>query len=105
MLKFVMLFICVINQINSNLISDENSDDFNQIIPDDKINIIDDKLNMNDEMSVEDHVHLLTKQLNALMTRRREDYKLLENSLKKYVLKNSMEVAEIDVKEELNILR
>lgn len=105
MLKFVILFICVINQINSNLISDENSDDFNQIIPDDKINIIDDKLNMNDEMSVEDHVHLLTKQLNALMTRRREDYKLLENSLKKYVLKNSMEVAEIDVKEELNILR
>lgn len=105
MLKFVMLFICVINQINSNLISDENSDDFNQIIPDDKINIIDDKLNMNSEMSVEDHVHLLTKQLNALMTRRREDYKLLENSLKKYVLKNSMEVAEIDVKEELNILR
>lgn len=105
MLKFVILFICVINQINSNLISDENSDDFNQIIPDDKINIIDDKLNMNSEMSVEDHVHLLTKQLNALMTRRREDYKLLENSLKKYVLKNSMEVAEIDVKEELNILR
>lgn len=105
MLKFIIIFICVINQINSNLISDENSDDFNQIIQDDKINIIDDKLNMNSEMSVEDHVHLLTKQLNALMTRRREDYKLLENSLKKYVLKNSMEVAEIDVKEELNILR
>lgn len=104
MLKFLILFICVINQINSNLISDENSDDFNQI-QDDKINIIDDKLNINSEMSVEDHVHLLTKQLNALMTRRREDYKLLENSLKKYVLKNSMEVAEIDVKEELSILR
>lgn len=75
------------------------------MVQDDKINIIDDKLNLNSEMSVEDHVHLLTKQLNALMTRRREDYKLLENSLKKYVLKNSMEVAEIDVKEELSTLR
>lgn len=103
MLKFVVVLICVINQINSNLISDENSEDF--VVQDDKINIIDDKLNLNSEMSVEDHVHLLTKQLNALMTRRREDYKLLENSLKKYVLKNSMEVAEIDVKEELSTLR
>lgn len=101
MLKFLILLICVINQINSNLISD----DFNHILRDDTINTIDDKLNINSEISVEDQLHLLTKQLNALMTRRREDYKLLENSLKKYVLKNSMEVAEIDVKEELNILR
>lgn len=105
MLKFVVLLICAINQINSNLISDENSEDISHMVQDDKINIIDDKLNLNSEMSVEDHVHLLTKQLNALMTRRREDYKLLENSLKKYVLKNSMEVAEIDVKEELSTLR
>lgn len=56
-------------------------------------------------MTLEDQVQLLSKQLNALMTRRREDYKMLENSLKKYVRKNSLQFLDKDIKNELDQLR
>ena len=55
-----------------------------------------------DTQSVNDKVNLLTKQLGALSLRRREDYKLLEISLQKYVRKYSLD---IDIKKELNDLR
>lgn len=59
----------------------------------------------NDSLSLENQVRLLSKQMSALMERRREDYKLLEDSLKKSVRKNSMEFGDIDLRTELNQLR
>lgn len=57
------------------------------------------------EMSLDDQVRLLTKQMNALMTRRREDFKLLENNLKKSMRKNAFKLADADVRSELDKLR
>ena len=49
-------------------------------------------------LNLNDQVHLLTKQLNALMMRRREDYKLLENNLRKSLRKNTLNnVANVDM--------
>ncbi|XP_055606167.1 protein scabrous [Uranotaenia lowii] len=56
-------------------------------------------------LSLEDQVRLLTKQLNALTNQRREDYKMLENSLKKYVRKNSMQLTNAEIRDELDHLR
>lgn len=83
----------------SNVIN-HNSDD----------NVVLNKSNNNNDnndvvMTLEDQVQLLSKQLNALMTRRREDYKMLENSLKKYVRKNSLQFLDKDIKNELDQLR
>lgn len=58
-----------------------------------------------DTQSVNDKVILLTKQLGALSLRRRDDYKMLEISLQKYVRKNSLQLLDIDIKNELNDLR
>ena len=58
-----------------------------------------------DTQSVNDKVNLLTKQLGALSLRRRDDYKMLEISLQKYVRKNSLQLLDIDIKKELNDLR
>lgn len=57
------------------------------------------------EMSLDDQVRLLTKQMNALMIRRREDFKLLENNLKKSMRKNACKLADADVRSELDKLR
>lgn len=56
-------------------------------------------------LSLEDQVRLLTKQLNALTNQRREDYKSLENNLKKYVRKNSAQLTGAEIREELDALR
>lgn len=52
-----------------------------------------------------DQVNLLQKQLNALMTRRREDYKLLENNLKKYIRDTATQFSDVDIQDELHNLR
>lgn len=59
----------------------------------------------NDELSLEDQVRLLTKQMNALMIRRREDFKLLENNLKKSLRKNYAQYGDVDVRVEFEKLR
>lgn len=61
--------------------------------------------NDNDQLSLDDQVRLLTKQMNVLMTRRREDFKLLENNLKKSMRKNAVQFADADVRSELDKLR
>ncbi|XP_053662908.1 protein scabrous [Anopheles marshallii] len=58
-----------------------------------------------DALTLEDQVRLLSKQLNALTYQRREDYKMLENSLKKYVRKNAAEITDAQIREELDQLR
>lgn len=58
-----------------------------------------------DDLSLEDQVRLLSKQMSALMTRRREDYKMLETSLKNSVRKNSQQFGDLDLRNELNQLR
>ncbi|EDW02021.1 protein scabrous [Drosophila grimshawi] len=60
------------------------------------------------EQSLElgDQVRLLTKQLNALMTRRREDYELLEHNLRKSLrLTSSAASVDADMRSELDQLR
>lgn len=56
-------------------------------------------------LSLEDQVRLLTKQLNTLTNQRREDYKMLENNLKKYVRKNSVQLTNAEIREELDQMR
>ncbi|XP_041770755.1 protein scabrous [Anopheles merus] len=58
-----------------------------------------------DALTLEDQVRLLSKQLNALTYQRREDYKMLENGLKKYVRKNAAEITDAQIREELDQLR
>lgn len=69
--------------------------------------VVDDDANDDDglSLSLSDQVKLLSKQMNALMTRRREDYKLIENNLKRFVRKNSKEFTDVDVEMELEKLR
>lgn len=57
------------------------------------------------ELSVEDQMKLMSKQLSALMNRRREDYKLLETNLKKYVKTNAAKFVDDDIQNELERLR
>ncbi|GAB0100725.1 hypothetical protein DMENIID0001_168100 [Sergentomyia squamirostris] len=57
------------------------------------------------DMPISEQVSLMSKQLDALMIRRREDYKLLEENLKKYVRKNVQQYTTVDVREEINQLR
>lgn len=61
--------------------------------------------NADQPQSIEDKVNLLSKQMTALLSRRREDYKLLENSLKNYVMKNSFQYSDINLEKELSSLR
>ncbi|XP_055529961.1 protein scabrous [Wyeomyia smithii] len=56
-------------------------------------------------LSLEDQVRLLSKQLNTLTNQRREDYKMLENNLKKYVRKNSIQLTSAEIRDELDHLR
>lgn len=56
-------------------------------------------------MSLDDQVRLLSKQMSALMNRRREDYKMLETSLKNSVRKNAQQFGDLDLRNEVNQLR
>lgn len=59
-----------------------------------------------DKLKLGDQVRLLTKQLNALMTRRREDYELLEHNLRKSLrLTTDAASVDADVRSELDQLR
>lgn len=60
----------------------------------------------NDNFKLGDQVRLLTKQLNALMTRRREDYELLEHNLRKSLrLTTNAANVDADMRSELDQLR
>lgn len=56
-------------------------------------------------LSCDDQVKLLSKQLSALTQQRNEDYKSLENNLKKFVKKNLLSIVDEDVRKELDQLR
>lgn len=58
-----------------------------------------------ERLSLADQVRLLTKQMNALMTHRHEDFKLLENNLEKALKKNAIQFADADMRAELDKLR
>lgn len=58
-----------------------------------------------DEMTTNDQIKLLTKQLAALTEHRQEDYRMLENSIHSFIRKNAMEFADADIKRELKDLR
>lgn len=58
-----------------------------------------------EKASLQEQVQLLEKQLTALTMRRREDYQLLENNLKKYILESAREFSDIDIQTELRSLR
>ncbi|XP_034475987.1 protein scabrous [Drosophila innubila] len=60
----------------------------------------------NANLKLGDQVRLLTKQLNALMTRRREDYELLEHNLRKSLrLTTNAASVDADMRSELDQLR
>ncbi|KAH8300321.1 hypothetical protein KR044_012919 [Drosophila immigrans] len=62
--------------------------------------------NAADNMKLGDQVRLLSKQLNALMTRRREDYELLEHNLRKSLrLTTDAASVDADMRSELDQLR
>lgn len=56
-------------------------------------------------MSLEDQVRLLSKQMSALMTHRREDYQMLEESLKISVHKSAQQFGQAELHEEVLKLR
>lgn len=56
-------------------------------------------------LTLEDQVRLLTKQLSALTMRRREDYKMLEESLKTSVRKSAQQFGQAELREEVLKLR
>lgn len=56
-------------------------------------------------LSLEDQVRLLSKQMSALMTHRREDYKMLEESLKSSVHKSAQQFGQAELHEEVLKLR
>ena len=55
--------------------------------------------------ALQDQVQLLQKQLDALTMRRREDYQLLEDHLKKFLVESAREFSDIDVQRELRHLK
>lgn len=107
--------IIVVGYANTIPKNNNNNDDNNNInnnnesgeieISNGNKNNIDDKYDT--QISVNDHeqIKLLSKQLEALMDRRQEDYKLLENSLLSDIRKNSDSYLDMDVKRELKDLR
>jgi len=74
-------------------------------------NVVDDKQqqmrnsNGAEQISVNDQISLLTKQLKALTEQRQEDYRMLERSLFTYVDKKLIDMANVDIKRELKDLR
>lgn len=94
------------NDDNNNNININNNNESGEIeISNGNKNNIDYKYDI--QISVNDHeqIKLLSKQLDALMERRQEDYKLLENSLLSDIRKNSDSYLDVDVKMELKDLR
>lgn len=75
--------------IKDNIAVDDDDDDDDNIL-----------------LPLNDQVRLLTKQLNALMTRRREDYESLENNLRKSLrITNNAENMDMNIRTELDQLR
>lgn len=113
--KSVFLVLCIIGLTHSNVISDKSTFKDNDVLRDEDKLILDIESSESDsvstgsgdfdDLSVEDQVRLLSKQMSALMNRRREDYKMLETSLKNSVRKNSQQFADLDLRNELNQLR
>lgn len=93
--------------IHATAISEGNEFKENIVLRDEGNMILDksSRVTENDALSLEDQVHLLKNQMSALMNQRREDYKMLENSLKKTMKKNSMQLADLDLKAEVIQLR
>jgi vancomycin resistance protein YoaR len=61
--------------------------------------------NGNEQMSVNDQISVLSRQLKMLTERRQEDYRMLELSLHSYVRKHFEEFMNADIKKELKDLR
>lgn len=57
------------------------------------------------QSTIDEQIQLLSKQLKALTERRQDDLKSLENSLRKYVRKNAVQILNEDLKRELEDLR
>lgn len=102
----IHLWLSVISVVCATAISEENKFKENVVLRDEG-NVIVDKTvaTENDALTLEDQVHLLKNQMSALMNQRREDYKMLENSLKKTMKKNSMQLSDLDLKAEVIQLR
>lgn len=89
--------------------NDDDGDDNNEDGGDNELEILSNGSKAqidNDNLKLGDQVRLLSKQLNALMTRRREDYELLEHNLRKS-LKLTTNAASVDagMRSELDQLR
>lgn len=67
--------------------------------------VVADKLVTGEVLSLKEEVALLEKQLTALTMRRREDYQLLENNLKKYILETAKQFSDMDIQAELRDLK
>ena len=52
-----------------------------------------------------DEINVLKKQLNILMVRRRDDYKMIENSIKKSIKKNISQYLDTNIRNEVIQLR
>lgn len=63
------------------------------------------KLSTAEGSALHDQVKLLEKQLTALTMRRREDYQLLEDHLKKFLVESARQFSDIDIKTELQELK
>lgn len=62
--------------------------------------------NDSEELTLEDQVKVLNKQLNALINRRREDFQQLENNLKKSLkITAQAEHVDMDIRNEIAQLR
>lgn len=104
--RSIYLWFSIVSVVYATSISDENKFKENVVLRDEG-NVILDKTvaTENDVLTLEDQVHLLKNQMSALMNQRREDYKMLENSLKKTMKKNSMQLSDLDLKAEVIQLR
>lgn len=95
--------ISTLNPVNNN---NKNSDnDVFNVGNYNKSDVLSGSLVDDEKLSTNDQIGLLSKQMNALSTRRLEDYKLLENSLKNFVRKNALQFTDTSVQDELDKLR
>lgn len=65
----------------------------------------DGEINDDGDQIISNQIKLLTKQLNALNERRRDDYKSLENNMKKYIRKNIGGILNEEIRKEMELLR
>lgn len=99
--RSIYLWLSVLSAVYATTISDGNKYKENVVLRDEDKTVATE----NGALSLEDQVHLLKSQMSALMNQRREDYKMLENSLKKTMKKNSMQLSDLDLKAEVIQLR